>query len=390
MTLHTTEKLLPRERVHISLNHQEPDRVPTALWGGSYGLVDEVYFKLIKLLNIEKPVPAFRKGHSISYIDDRVLDNLGTDLRYVWPGASPTSPIFSSKDPNIFYDSFGQPWIKAKPYYYTDKGILSETNDIADIEKLVDWPDPNDPRWFEGIRDRAKYLREQTPFFVTMRMVTSHGIFQTACDLRGMENFMMDMALNPQFAMALVEKITSLIVGLLKNAMASGGKYFDMIELPGDDYGGNTNLLFSLKMFRTFIKPFVQQLINIIKEYNTETKIMLHSDGIITPLLDDFIEMGVDVVHPLEPLKGVDIPEIKKHVGDKLSFLGAIDISHALPGSKEDVIHEVRTRIKQLALNGGYILAPSNHIQADVPPENIITLYKTAKKYGAYPIQLDE
>ena len=383
----TIEEILPRERVQASLRHQEPDRIPTALWGGAYGLVDDVYFKLIKILNIAKPVHPFRQGHSISYLDDRVLDKLDTDIRYVWPGASPSSPIISGKDPNIFYDSFGQPWIKAIPYYYADEGILSKTNDIADIEKLVNWPDPDDIKWSKGIHERAKYLREETPYFVTMRMVTSHGVFQTACDLRGMENFMMDMALNPEFAIALIEKITSVIAGLLKSAMIAGGKYFDMIELPGDDYGGNTNLLFSVKMFRTFIKPSVQKLITLIKEYNPEIKVMLHSDGIITPLIEDFIDMGVDVLHPLEPLKGVDIPQIKKQFGDRLSFLGAIDISHALPGSEKDVINEVQTRINQLATNGGYILAPSNHIQADVPPENIITLYQAAKKYGTYPIQ---
>jgi uroporphyrinogen decarboxylase len=114
---------------------------------------------------------------------------------------------------------------------------------------------------------------------------------------------------------------------------------------------------------------------------------MFHSDGQITPLLEDLIDIGIDVVHPLEPLPGTDFLEIKKQFGDRIAFLGAIDISHALPGNEEDVIAEVQNRIRQLAPGGGYILAPSNHIQADVPPENVVTLYNTAQRYGDYPIR---
>ena len=103
--------------------------------------------------------------------------------------------------------------------------------------------------------------------------------------------------------------------------------------------------------------------------------------------MEDLIDVGIDVIHPLEPLPGVDFTEIKKRFGTRVSFLGAIDISQALPGSREDVIAEVKTRIRQLAPGGGYILAPSNHIQTDVPPENIATLYQAAHEFGCYPIQ---
>jgi len=104
--------------------------------------------------------------------------------------------------------------------------------------------------------------------------------------------------------------------------------------------------------------------------------------------LDDLIEIGIDVVHPLEPLPGVDFREIKKRYDKQVTFLGAIDISSALPGKKEDVISEVQTRIRQLAKGGGYILAPANHIQSDVPPENVLTLFQAAHEYGKYPIDI--
>jgi uroporphyrinogen decarboxylase len=113
---------------------------------------------------------------------------------------------------------------------------------------------------------------------------------------------------------------------------------------------------------------------------------MFHSDGMITSLLDDLIDIGIDVIHPLEPLPGVDFEAIKKLYGRRVSFLGGIDISHALPGTTEDVIQEVKTRVRQLAPGGGYIFAPANHIQADVPPENVEVLYHIAKQFGSYPI----
>jgi len=384
MTLST---MIPRQRVQTALAHQEPDRVPTALGGGPYGLVDDLYLRLVKHLNLGEPVPPFRAGHSISYMDDRLLEKLGTDLRYCWPGLLPNSPITPGEDEDTFYDSYGQVWKRALPYYYAGEGILRDATSVDEIERRVRWPDLADPRWTQGVRERARSLREQTEYFVVMRMVASHGPFQTACDLRGTETFLMDMALNPDFAYTLLDRVTTAIEELTRLAMQAGGDYFDMIELPGDDYAGNTNLLISPAMFRKFIKPCLERLVNAVKEHNPSTKIMLHSDGAITKLIPEMISIGVDVIHPLEPLAATDLPAVKANFGEQISFLGGIDISHAMPGSRADVIEEARLRISQLAAGGGYVLAPSNHLQADVPAENVATLFETARELGGYPVQ---
>src|SRR5512139_3382400 len=138
--------MTPRQRVATALAHQQADRVPLAVGGGPYGIVDPLYLKLLDLFGIQEPVQPFRQGHSISYMDDRLLEMLGTDFRYVYPGLSPSSPsrqISADK----FVDGFGQTWIRAVPYYYADHGILRETNDIEDIDSLVSWPDTTDPMW---------------------------------------------------------------------------------------------------------------------------------------------------------------------------------------------------------------------------------------------------
>ncbi len=379
--------LSPRDRVHIALKHEEPDRVPLALGGGPYGLVDEVYLKLVDYFALKEPVPPFRKGHSISYMDDRLLDKLGTDFRYVYPNLLPNSPVNPGDTPATFKDSYGQTWHRAQPYYYAGAGLLSRMQPGEDLNQWVDFPDSGDPKWMAGVTARAEALRETTDYFITMRMVASHGPFQTACDLRGTENFMMDMGLQPDFAQELLTRIGDFQSGLLQQAMEAGGQYFDMIELPGDDYATNVGTLISPRMFRKFIKPILSQLVDTIRAYRPGIKIMFHSDGMITSLLDDLIEVGIDVIHPLEPLSGVDFAEIKTQYGSRVAFLGAIDIRNALPGSRQEVISEVKTRLKQLAPGGGYILAPANHLQADVPPENVETLFNAARKFGSYPIR---
>jgi uroporphyrinogen decarboxylase len=140
-------------------------------------------------------------------------------------------------------------------------------------------------------------------------------------------------------------------------------------------------------MFRNFIKPCLVRLVKVVKEHNPNVKIMLHSDGAITGLIPDIIDLGVDVIHPLEPLPATDLVAVKEEFGKQVTFLGGIDISHAMPGEREDVIEEAKRRIAQLAPGGGYILAPSNHLQADVPPENVVTLFETAHQFGKYPLQ---
>lgn len=378
-------EMTPRERVRRALAHQEPDRVPTALGGGPYGLVDEVYLKLVERFGLGEPVKPFRQGHNISYMDDRVLERLGTDTRYVWPGDSPSSPKYSTDRPEVFLDGYGQPWKRALPYYYPDRGILAEAS-LDDIDRIVTWPDPSEPRWMAGVRERARALKENTDYFIVARMVTSHGPFQTASDLRGAEQLLMDMVLNEEFVLALVERATDVIDRLLHAYLAAGGEYFDMVELPGDDYASATSTIMSPAMFGTFFKPALKRLVDTVKGFRDDLKVMFHSDGMIKPLLPDLIDIGVDVVHPLEPVPGVDMTAIKAEFGGRLAFLGGIDIVEALPGSQQDVVDEVKRRIRELAPGGGYVLAPANHVQPDVPPENIVTLFQAAREHGQYPI----
>ena len=124
----TSAKMTSRQRVLTALTHEEPDTVPLALGGGPYGIVDDLYLRLVDFLDLGTPVPPFRAGHSISYMDDRLLETLGTDMRYCWPGLLPNSPIIPGEDEDTFYDSYGQVWKRALPYYYAGEGLLKDAD----------------------------------------------------------------------------------------------------------------------------------------------------------------------------------------------------------------------------------------------------------------------
>jgi len=201
-----------------------------------------------------------------------------------------------------------------------------------------------------------------------------------------MENLLLDLARGNPLAPALIERVTDTIDGLLRWYLEAGGEYFDMIELPGDDYAGTDNLIMSPKMFRDHFKPPLRRLVETIRSFRPDLKIMFHSDGMIERLIPELIDLGIDVLHPVEPLQAMDLPAIKEAHGNRISFLGAIDIVQAMPGGVDDVVEEAKRRIGQLAPGGGYILAPANHLQADVSPENVVALFETAHEFGIYPI----
>jgi hypothetical protein len=196
-----------RERVQTALNHQIPDRVPTALWGGPYGLVDELYFRLLQEFRLDKP----------------------------------TGPRYAIDQPDRFLGDFGQAWIQSYPYFSVTNGILEDSEDIEEIESNVRWPDQNNPEWTAGVAQRVQRLHEGGEYYVIARMIISHDPLMLASDLRGASKIMLDMSLNPSFAAALLTRVTESICGLLESYMKAGRGYFDMIELHGDDYATNQN-----------------------------------------------------------------------------------------------------------------------------------------------------
>jgi uroporphyrinogen decarboxylase len=374
--------MTPRQRVLLAVNHQEPDRVPLALWGSWYGVTDKLYFKVLETLGWE-PVAPFRPDrlHSVNYYDDRLLGFLNIDVRHVDPGAgAATSKIGADGT-----DGWGLKWRTAGLYrsashYPLEQASVDEINrfEVPRAEEVID---------AGQIQSRLKNIRNMTQeYAVAGRAVASYGFFEMAQSLRKHEQLLLDLAMAPDIVDALVDRLLACYSSLIGRFLDIAGEQLDLLELPGDDFAGNDGPLVSLEMFDRFFKNPYAQLIGGIKERFPDIKIVYHSDGAVTPFLSRLIEIGVDVFHPLEPLPAVDIDAVKSAYGQNLAFIGGIDIRDALQGSEADVIKEVKCRIQQLAPGGGYILAPANHLQWDIPPHNLLALFRHARELGKYPI----
>jgi len=178
------------------------------------------------------------------------------------------------------------------------------------------------------------------------------------------------------------------IKGLYRILLDAVGPYVHLVQW-ASDYGTQDALFISPETYREMLKPYDKEIIDFIREHAPRAKKFFHSCGSIYPIIPDLIDIGVEVLNPLQPLAaGMDSARIKKEFGDRLCFHGAIDIQQALPGSLDDVERELRTRLAALAPGGGYILAPANHIQPDVPGANVVHLYRLAAELGRYPLEV--
>jgi uroporphyrinogen-III decarboxylase len=154
----------------------------------------------------------------------------------------------------------------------------------------------------------------------------------------------------------------------------------------GDDFGMQDRMIISPRLFREFFKPRYAYLFAKWKALNPNVKIAFHSDGNIFPIIPDLIEIGLDILNPIQP-KSMDPAKVKKMYGDKLTFWGTVDIQEVLPfGTAEDVANEVKLRLQTVGKGGGLIISPAHNIQSQVPLENILAFYESAKKFGRYPL----
>ncbi|MEA3345941.1 MAG: uroporphyrinogen decarboxylase family protein [Chloroflexota bacterium] len=372
-----------RERVLTAIRHQEPDRVPTALWGSAYGITDPLYYGLLDHLGLGTPVSPFRsrRGHSVNHYDDRVLEALDTDVRYVWLGFTD----LGGPPAHGGLDAWGVGWEQADIYLTATGHPLAQAT-VEDLEEYA-WPDVERLIRRDELREQARTLHTETDYAVVGRAVDSYGLFERACQMRGTTQFMIDLLTDEAFVALLLNKIGKVLERLLEIYLDTAGEYLDIMELPGDDYAAQDPLISPSLFDRVFTARW-QRLIDLVNAAAPHCHILFHSDGRMEPFLTSLIEAGVDIFHCLEPLPGVDMAQIKEKYGDQLTFWGAIDIKQALQGDEARVEAEVRERIRALAPGGGYVLAPANHLQPDIPAHNIVALYKAAHRYGQYPLQL--
>ena len=342
------------------------------------------YDKLKAHLGITRPTTVFWRGLQYVLMDEDVMAWAGSDGRPLIAGPAPSTLARDISD-NAYVDGWGCLW-ERRPgsiyYEVVDSPIRTAT--VEDLDRFP-WPDLAHPSRFAGLRAKAKAIQDAGYAVVALSGVTP---FEQAYMCRGIEQWMVDLAADPEFAVALMRKITDLMLASVIRLLEEAGDCIDVL-ITGDDLGGQTSTLISPAMYRRLIKPFHVELMTAIKQ-RTQAKIFYHSDGNIYSVLGDLIEIGVDLLNPVQVSAGTmgDTARLKREFGDRLAFCGAIDTGWVLPfGSPDDVRAEVRRRIQDLAPGGGYILAAVHCIQPDVPVENVIAMLDEAKMAGKYPIK---
>ncbi|MCL5072635.1 MAG: uroporphyrinogen decarboxylase [Actinobacteria bacterium] len=374
--------LTSRERVKIALEHKEPDRVPLDIT-----ITVKPYQDLIDYLNISDDLWWDEWAHI--FPKPEVLKKLNVDVMHIPFGI--TAKDLWNKNSEIFEDEWG---CLKKCVQDRNGGFLYQLEDhpLKDAESIDDilnykWPSIDEPR-IEGLKEYVKELYSDTEFALTMNF--GGNIFERAHYLRGMENFFMDLLINPDMATAVMKKILEINLHRNKQILQEIGKYLTYFRIQGEDLGSQTAPLISLELFRKRVKPFLQtEWQEAKKEFlkqNPNGKLAVHSCGAVYGFIEDFIEMGADILNPVQPnASGMDTRLIKEKFGERLSFHGAINsqetISH---GTTLDLINEVKIRIENLSQEGGYILSPSHNIQSGVLPQKIIAMYQAALEFGKY------
>ena len=348
-----------KERVQLALSHEEPDRVPVDLW-----ITPEVEKLLMQETGTQDPM------------DMRV--KLGHDCLMSIVGI--VASFYSSDDPE-YVDPWGITWRSVQ--YAEGAGTYTEIAGhplAGDDGKLLSYkaPDPKAPE---------QYMEAES---IIKRFGKTHSIvggilgsvFEGPWYLRGMMQFLQDLINNKDYAHQLMDLV-------MEFHFEAGLKLIEMgcdIILAGDDVGTQDRMLISPNLWREFVKPRYSRLFQKFKSANPEVKIAAHICGHIEPIIDDLIEVGLDILNPLQPL-AMDPARLKKRFGKRLSFWGGVDDQKVIPfGTPEDVENEVRLRLGQLGSGGGYILCSSHNVQPTTPIENIHAFYRSYKRYGSYPL----
>ncbi len=379
-----SDNMSPRERVRVALNHQAPDRVPIDNGGFVSSMHKVTYEKLLNYLGIkEDEIEIYDFMQQLPRVNEQVLQRLHVDTRYLYAGSVSNWKLKLDEE-GCWYDEWGVRKRPCELYYEDAEGPLAE----ATVSDLKNWspPNPTDPARFEGLEKKAQSLYQNTDFALVAGACPT--IYTISCELRGYARYQEDLLLHPDFIQALADIILDWNIAFMEEYLDPIGEYIEYCWV-ADDFGTQSGPVMNPRLFRSIFKPRWKKIISHIKS-KTRAKVCYHSCGSVYWAMQDFIDMGVDILQPVQSgAKDMqDSQRIKSLFGDQLCFHGGIDNQHVLPrGSPREVEEEVEKRIKAFAPGGGYIFSCGHNIQPDVSPESVLTAFDTAHEFGRYPIQ---
>jgi uroporphyrinogen decarboxylase len=375
-----SERMTPRERVLATIEHRQPDRVPIDVGGSSFStIIGQAYERLKAHLGVEGETQYMKRKSRTTILDERIAQRLHTDTRPLLVG-SPDGWQDVYFDDGSFQDEFGVVWRRAGKGHYAPTGNPLREATLVDLDAFA-WPDAQNPGRTRGLRDAARRLHEGTDYAVVLSLPV--GFVHLSQYLRGYEQWLMDIVLNPEFLDALLDRALAWWLDLAGNVLDEVGPYVDVVAI-GDDVAFHDRPMVDLARYRTLFKPRHRQMMDLVKA-KSKAKVLYHCCGAVKPLIGEFIEIGVDALNPVQVSSAGmnDTAALKAAFGDQICFWGAIDTGRVLPmGTQADVRAEVRRRIRDLAGGGGYVLAAVHNIQEDVPAENIMAMADAAIELG--------
>jgi uroporphyrinogen decarboxylase len=345
-----------RERMLAAFEHRPVDRIPTDIWA-----TGEVWEKLRAYFGTRDIIEALH------------IDGMGGTLpKYVGPALPKCSEgeyedCWGMRFRNVNYGT----GVYGEQVYYP----LAEAETIDDLNRYR-WPSVE---WWDYSQMAATAERARQKQVVQCGYM---AIFYHHNLLRGLEQSLMDPMEKPEFTHELLNRLADYFLEHHRRMFEAAGGLIDVAQVT-DDLGTQTGPMIGMETFREFYKPHMRRFINLCKEFGI--KVMHHDDGAIRPFLPELIEMGIDILNPVQwRCPGMEIEGLKQDFGDKLCFHGGIDNQQTLPhGTEQEVREEVRRTIDVLAADGtGYVLAPCHNIQAVTPIENVLAMYDEAWKYG--------
>jgi uroporphyrinogen decarboxylase len=361
-----------RERFLKAVDHEEPDIVPVFA-----NLSTQVAEALGKQWGLPyKSVDSFLSDR-ISFTE--ILLELGNDA--VGVGATRGKRHTIRTRNGIIIDEWNFKYRKVGPYVEIIDRPLSNVSTIKEIE-AYEIPDPNDEnRWTLASHMIEKHCRKYA-IIGCMGMT----MFEMGWNLVGFEKFLIDFNQQEPYVLRLLDR-------LLNYALDCGKRLLDLgvdVLWTGDDVGTQNGMLISPEIWRGILKPRMSKLYSALKEKNRDIKIAYHSCGSIVPIIPDLIEIGLDILNPIQPLaREMDLRKLKEEYGTKICLFGGVDVQNVLPlGRSEEIEKHVKDRIDAAASGGGFIIAPAHVIQPDTKIENVKVFFSAVKRYGRYPLDL--
>lgn len=314
----------------------------------------EITHKLIAHLGCETRAEALKKLN-VDFV-------VGVGPHYTGPIPRDGSDIFGRKGVEVNYGH--------GTYWEITHFPLAQFQCLKEIQEYYAWPDPDwwdyneIPAQIAGLEDYPVQGGGSEPFLIYK-------------ELRGQEQALMDLALQPEMVAYCLEKLFDLAYqNTLRIFEAIPGRV-DLCYI-AEDMGGQRGLLFSPAHIRQFLFPGMQRMIELA--HQAGAYVFHHNDGNIIRILPELVELGIDILNPIQwRADGMDRQELKRHFGHQIIFHGGVDNQYTLPfGTEEEVRQEVLDNLHLLGQDGGYILAPCHNIQPNTPVENILAMYATA------------